>query len=229
MSKTSDFLFTTDYPIDQVVFLVNKSFVLPAGSYGSGTTITHNLPFRPLCMGNWSTDPSFLSTVYETNSEQIDSFGDVLLAVDVAANSSEISITGVSNIGTDKTIYVNIFCFAPSDWAGAPIKTTSIDSNEFVLNTDFNYSKLIKDGYIDIAQNNTANVLHSFGSIPQVLVWEVISGGYTRQQTGSFATGTTNNTGSGDIWYNVDENNLTIVNNSLITGTTRFYYRIYGD
>lgn len=229
MANPSDFLFNSDYQVDQVVYLKSLHFTMGAGSYGTGATVTHGLPFRPLPMGSWSTSSDFSSTVYEIGTEMRDSYGSVQVAVDVLANETSIQAIGTNNTDSSVTVYLNIFCLAPPDWSGGEIETTASDSNTFILSTDYNYCKLVKEDYIDVPQNTTVSVPHGMSTVPQALVWYVNTGGYVYQIPGSSLDGSSNASGSGDSWYYVDETNFTVINHSLITGSTRVYYRIYGD
>lgn len=227
MANPSDFLFNSDYPIDQVVYMTTMSITIESGSYGTSVTQDHGLPFRPLATGNWSTDSNFSTQVYQVGSSRQYSSGAV--QVDVLANDTEIQVIGVNMSSSSVTVYLHIFCFAPADWDGEEIETTASDSNVFILSTDYNYCKLIQDGYIDIAQGGTGTVAHGVSQIPQAMVWYVNTDGYTHQQEVSVVRSGATTPEFGNGWYSLDDTNLTIVDDGIISGTHRYYYRIYGD
>lgn len=172
-ANTDKFLFTTDYPMDQIVYLKEASYTIGTGI---DITIPHGLPFTPLPMLQWSLNSDF-SVAYEDNTGPFPgnyTFFRVLLAIE--ANSTNFIIRGGNGSDAPQTGYIRIFGFQPSD-SNAEIPSTVSSGDKFILNTDYNYMKLAVAGKTgSIAANSSTTVTHNLGFIPHVLTWVEYTG-----------------------------------------------------
>lgn len=174
VQMAKNFLLTTDFPLDKVIYLASGSFNMGAGSSGT-TTVEHNLPFTPLAGGSWSIDPSF-SVSYEYGSGTFPSespttsiFNQLL---EVSANDTDIIIGYENNSASPITAYYRLFGLEPAD-SFAEVPPTASSGDPFVLNTDYNYTKLYIGGQIDPLASPSTNVIeHNLGYLPQVMAWE---------------------------------------------------------
>jgi len=122
----------------------------------------HGLPFSPLPFLVWSLTADFAITYV------LDTFGG-LLTVNSFADSTNISIGVSNNRASTATIYYRIFAFPPS---GASLESivspVTTSSNDFSLNTDLNYLKLVNAGVISTSDRIYT---HNLGYIPTVFTW----------------------------------------------------------
>ena len=164
----SDFLVSTDYPLDKIVYMTSGSFVLPGYSgLGTITQVPHFLPFRPLVIGTWSTDANF------TTSKEC--FAPIYTDIDgtyveASADNTYVYLNGINYIvgAANKTIYFRVYGFMPSD-VNLDAPYTSATADSFELSTDFNYTKLYYNDIIPATA--TATITHNFGYRPQVIAW----------------------------------------------------------
>jgi len=162
-------LINTDFSIDQVILLKNQSISIGGGI---DVTIPHGLPFIPLVWFQWSFTSDF-SIAYENNTGRFPSgnigyYFDLQIAIE--ANSTNIVLRGNGVLGAT-TVYVRIFAFQPSTY-NVPIAHTSAFSDNFTLNTDYNYMKLITKSVTGlIASGATLTIPHNLGIYPHTLMW----------------------------------------------------------
>jgi len=187
MTNPNNFLVNSDYPQDKVIFLASGSTSL--GSYFSAASVNvpHGLTFTPLPRMVWSTSSDF-SVCYEAGSGPAPQ--NVLrynlgITGDIYSDATNISINFTNFISTAYTIYYRIFCFAPSN-VTVDIDSTSSSGDNFILNTDQNYLKLLSSGKVALT-SNTVTVDHNLGYIPQVDAWIEDGSGliYPPQSNGS--------------------------------------------
>ena len=154
-----DFLLNTDYELDKII-------LFESGDFDTEIEIPHNLPFIPLIFGVWSTDSGFAyaNTLGWTDSSSDPGYTPTM-SVGAYATSDKIVLTPVSNNGA--RLYYRVYGFEPSNsMKNAP--ATSTYANQFVLNTNYNYCKLLKTGYFI---NNNEEYVHNLGYMPQVMAW----------------------------------------------------------
>ena len=182
-----DFVLNTDYPVDKVIYLLSGSFSLPGSTYPV-INVPHNLPFPPLLGGSWSLTPDFL-VCYELDSGPI-SFADTTFVntqyMGAAADSTNVRINAGNNVATGVTIYYRIYGLQPTGYPTADIPVLSASGDDFLLNTDYNLTKLFTADVVSQPATTTPaatiTVNHNIGYIPQVVVWEEVSG-YIRPMT----------------------------------------------
>lgn len=221
-----DFLLTTDFPIEQVLFTIVGSTVVPNNTLSGSVNIPHGLPFTPLPIMVWSNTSDFaianswFDTQYALNSFTTGAGQ----SHTVSANATNITIGTYNFSGSSKTVYYQIYCLAPSDASiDSIVAATANLSENFLLNTDFNYMKLAYPGRL----TPSVRVFnHNLGYVPRVKFWQSGSGRYD-PLIPSFAI-QSDPTGSGLL-----TSGLHVTATQLIwlnpTGVDYIEYRIYGD
>lgn len=212
-----EFFLNTDYEMDKIIYF--KSGEL---SVNSPVEFAHNLAFTPLLFG-----------VCAFNSDYSDSRpipyvevfgGGVGYACTAIAYPNKIHLE-YSNLNLDPPgkMYYRIFGFEPSDSrANTPI--TSKYAKQFIINTDYNYCKLLKKGFVDCSPNSTATVNHNLGYIPQAIIWQ-------QDQSGSIVIPNRISMPQPDLPSALQA--IDVTNNSIVvhnaSGQNRYHYRIYYD
>lgn len=156
-----DFLFNTDYPLDKVI-------LFREGEFTNTVDIPHGLDFIPLPFGVWSTDKDFTSvnTLGSVDTFPSPFYVPTVLSVDCVADASKIWLTSYGNTNNVK-LYYRVYGFEPAG-SRSHVPATSSAAKQFVLNTDYNYCKLFKEG--EFTQPNE-EFKHGLGYVPQVMVW----------------------------------------------------------
>lgn len=175
-----DFLLNTDYEMDKIIYAHDEERTV-----SSVTTITipHTLPTVPLLFGIWSTSPDY------TNSHELGDYDDpwnqnLRCYAKADLNNVYITLTPQSVNGSyvSTTFYVRVFGFEPySDhevpgWTEPSLTykkfpSTSKYAKEFIINTDYNYLKLLRAGDPFTWQSDHAEYVHKLGYVPQILLW----------------------------------------------------------
>lgn len=155
-----DFVLNTDYEMDKIV-------LFKQGSFTQSLQIPHGLSYTPLPFGVWSLDSDFNST---NTISGIDSNPEIpytpMLSVSLIANSTNLVLNSASNTN-NAPIYYRIYAFEPStSTKDAP--STSTNANKFILNSDYNYAKLLASGEFTTTGQEYQ---HNLGYLPQVLAW----------------------------------------------------------
>lgn len=216
-------LVSSDFPLDKVVYMHTRTVVIAAGSFND-QVFAHNLGFTPLILGQWSFDIDF-TTAYDANSgPRFGSGGTLLFASALHSDAANITIFNTNNQGSSVTVYWRIYGLMPSTVSAiAPFTASSAD--DFIIDTDQNYSKLFLSGVT--ASSGTAGssvtVSHELGYRPQVLVWSEDANYVT--WVGSYAQ----EGSSGNNRCRVDTSNIVLIRSSILSSSTRFHYRIYLD
>lgn len=173
--------FTSDYPIEKVMFLTSGSASVPNSTVDltPGISIPHGLPFTPLPEIVWSNtsdfsianvrgDSAYNSSAFTTGAGQLYA---------VSADATNVYITRYNNSGSTQTLYYRITCLAPSDASEeSVVNFTANSADKFVFNSDYNYMKLFKAGKLTSGSNTYA---HGLGYIPRVRAWYGLSGSYS--------------------------------------------------
>lgn len=168
-----DFLLNTDYEMDKIIYFTELSQTV-----SSETTITipHKLETVPLVFGIWSNNANF-SNSHELNAQT--EFSGNVTPCYVVSDSSDIRVTLSADQST--TFYVRIFGFEPNyktsdgsiNLSGKKFSTTSKYAKNFILNTGYNYLKLLKAGnFLEWDGDQYCfSYAHNLGYLPQVLQW----------------------------------------------------------
>lgn len=216
MTDPRNFLFNTDYPIDQLVFVHEGS-----GSLGTGGTINvpHGLPFIPNVLFYWSFNSDF-SIVYDQNVGPFPSGNPSFpftLQVTATSDATNVILNANGTLGPS-TVYYRIMAFEPSD-SSADVPATAQSADNFTLNTDQNYTKLFLNDKVTVASGGNTTITHDLGYIPQVMIWNVFSGVSTPMQYTSLD----------GFNRDVEVTTTSIIINNDTFLTYDFYYRIYAD
>lgn len=213
MTDPRQFLLSTEYPVEQIVYLKSGSFISRSGQIAVSYRFNHGLGFMPLISGSWSLDANF-SVSYDFYINPYKEPGNIEIVI--ITTDKEIIFYDSNNTGSDKTVYYRIYGFVPSNVDLQHSATASLTDNRFTFNTDYNYCKLAMAGQVSVS-NNQVTVAHNLGFLPQVDVWAI-----TNRGANKFIVGT------GQIW--VDEQNIYFAPNAnqLIDHTT-YQYRVYAD
>lgn len=173
VQKAKNFLLTTDFPLDKVIYLQSGSDTIPFPTAGYVVTIAHGLPFIPLVSGSWSLTSDF-SLLYEYGSGTFPSSNigasNFDQSMTISADSVNVYITPINVSGSSFTLYYRIFAFEPSD-SNEDLEPTASAGDDFVLNTDYNYTKLYLNDVILSPAVGTEVILHNLGYEPQVMAW----------------------------------------------------------
>lgn len=162
MANPQDFLLNTDYELDKVV-------LFKQGEFTGSIEIPHTLGFIPLPFGVWSVDEDFSSTnpIGPTTPQFNPTITDYPMGVWFSSYNNRIKLTANGKDSQTTKCYYRLYAFEPSDSKNkAP--HTSNKANQFILNTDYNYCKLKKDG---VFTQNNQKFEHNLGYIPQVMCW----------------------------------------------------------
>lgn len=219
MTDPRNFLLTTDYPLDKIVYLASGLTNFTGfGDY----SFDHNLPFTPLTALSWSYAADF-SVSYFNNGGPLSSNPYTVRDQYITCEANDAQITLRSyGPNTMTNVYYRIYGFMPTDVEASVSATANIADN-FVLSTDYNYPKLILNSYFDYAANVTINtaIAHNMGVIPTVICWS----------QSSSSTGQVNATGDdiNGLWsISADTSNINFhldQFNNLSSG--RMHYRGY--
>ncbi len=219
----NSFQISSKYPMDKVVFL--REITVSLDSTGmSKQVIAHGLGDTVFCnavisFDNWQTTyqagTSRMARQYY--SEQFNVYSDAQnVTLDVyfyekANQTAKIRIWGVFNSTSTAT--------APA--------TRNQSANKFVLNSKYNYFKLLKDGIADVSGGDVA-VPHNLGYKPIVELWadfEYDDNGWTYYNRPDCFDA---NDSYGQA-VKVTASQLILRNGGYIFKVKRFYYRIYVD
>lgn len=186
MANPTDFLLNTDYEMDKIIYFYETSVEITNTTWQS-EIIYHNLTFAPLCFGLWSRNKDFSDPhrmtgnghgIYDLDSESYTATYASLSSSDytnVSGTENPLFLTlNLYNMPTG-TVYVRIYGFEP-EYSHAHISSTSKHANTFILNTDYNYRKLLKKGYVEVPKNqqnlyDPVVIEHNLGYIPQIMLW----------------------------------------------------------
>lgn len=173
-----DFLLNTDYEMDKIIY-----FTEVKRTVSSQTTfdIDHKLNTIPLIFGMWSYHSDY-SDAHEIG-EQTSISGSVFNCY-ATADYNQIHVTLIPE-SSNTTFYIRIFAFEPYysntgvDFPHTKLPATNKYAQKFILNTDYNYLKLLKVGnFIKWDSTLQCHVYrHKLGYLPQVLDWASLGGG----------------------------------------------------
>ena len=207
----SDFILNSDYPTDMIVFIQQGTRTVPAGTFGEFLNIPHGLPFRPLPYIIWSLTPDFAETYLYTTPDDLVVTGISCLGANITVEFYNYRATGV-------TIYWRLYAFPPStatltDFAPA----TASQGDDYLLNSDNNYLKLVNAGVI-----STTNRVytHNLGYVPTVLVW-------LQTTHDPYVYATTDRISAGTAGIKLSPTTIEFVGASI--NDTAVEYRLYGD
>ena len=168
-----DFLLNTDYEMDKIIYAKDFTWTVSSATY---LDVAHDLAVAPLVFGIWSynadfSDPRMLGEYDDPwgNQNQVSAMGyRHKIRFGLETNSGQV------------TFYAKVFAFEPNsqpDWATESwihkaLPKTSGLAKQFIINTDYNYLKLIWSGRKELAIGGWSHE-HNLGYVPQVLSWDI--------------------------------------------------------
>jgi hypothetical protein len=203
---------TTDNPLDKIIYMKTGSFTAAAMSLTTHT-VAHELPFIPLLDGSWSTDASFELISYDPGSGPVSSAPGFIFNTEVSfdADATNIRLGAFNVTGSAVTVHYRAFGFAPSNASGVTPFTAST-ADRFILNTDYNYTKLFAAGRV----TSNTTIIHNIGAKPQVSLWREVGTIITKQNNSSII--------SSDPRASVGVDSV-----SFILSSGAIHYRMYLD
>ena len=229
LANAKNFLINSDYPLDKVVYMTSGSVIVPASDYND-ISISHGLPFTPLVNAIYSTSSTF-DIAYEYNSGQVNTDLSIpspfLYDTSDTSDATHITLRHTNYSVSPVTLYYRVYAFMPTT-ASAGVSFTASIADNFTINSDINYTKLILSGataYSSVV-SSTEVIPHGLGYKPQVMAWvENSLGTVSKTFTPILDTGVMY--GSGVV---VDDTNVTYIRPDFMGGVAeRLHYRIYAD
>lgn len=209
-SDANNLTIATDFDNDKILFVTSLSRTIANGA-SIDEDIFHNLPFRPLMEGYWSTDPNFNTRI---------PFSDSLSASPISAvglvytkNLTTFTLGFANSLGASTTFYMRIYAYAPHDYIGDADFTSSV-AESLTYNSDYITRKIYHADRATVGSGYAYT--HGLGYIPRVKVWV---------RTAAFGEYVYNQSlGSGKV-------SITTTNLSITGGTSTdiYSYRIYVD
>lgn len=214
-------LISSDAPADKVIYQLEYSVTLASFAF-SDDHIPHNLGFTPLMNAQWSTSPTF-DTSYNIS-------GGPLIGPDRAYNTgidadgTNVNISTFNRTGSSVTLYFRAYGLMPSN-ASVDVPFTSFAGDDFIINSDYNYTKLLLEGIQPLpAGTATYTIPHNLGYKPQVGLWitnsSIVTAPYILNTFGVLSTGW--------VVTRIDDNNL-YIDTDATTDAMEMHYRIYSD
>lgn len=215
MSDPRNFLITSEFPTDKIVWI--KEGTVTTNQWGEfSVTIPHGLAGTPFCTGIWSdnnwANQYNASTRYQTQSSY-SKFSDI------SSNASSVVFSGYITATTATTIRYRLWgFFNEQDTLGVVADPTNYaSSNIFIKNSNQGYSKLYMEGYAD-ATSTDKTVRHDLGFVPFVDIWYQSAGSWYQLSRADMSQSTTT--------IQVTDTTLKFV---ASTTKLKYYYRIYAD
>lgn len=206
-------LLNSDYPIDKIIgYSVGSQTV--SGSSFPDINVPHGFGFKPLFYIKWSTTPDFSISYEETGI----SFNQVSL--NGYADNTNIVLIPFNNTLSSVTFYYRIIYFMPSNIDVSNAQTQS-SFDDFVINTDYNYTKIFSQG---ISSSSSVTIDHNLGYYPQVEVWYERSDGRLIHLVDNYVSGSTERPQA-----RVTTSQLILTNGGLVTSVVAWHYKIYLD
>ena len=218
-----DFVFSSDYPIDQVIYRSETASLDVAGYNFGSLNIPHNVGGLFLPIGQFSTTPDFSKDVFDISASGFNNSGYTNFQTTLSVNASSVFVSIVNRVGTPIKFYVRVIGFAVSG-DHRRFEPTSY-FHDMTFDTDNNQLKLYKADTVDMAANTTVKVPHDLGYKPLTLLWLERAGLITPLTDIvteiSFSVG---------LAAFVDNENLTFISNdNFPPGHAKYHYRIYAD
>lgn len=212
----NDFNLSPDFPLDKVIYQLEYSVTLAPFGF-KDDYIPHGLSFEPLMSAQWSTSPSF-TTAYNISGGPLVA-GQRSYETGIGSISGTIHFSTFNRTASTVTLYFKSYGLMPSN-VNSESPFTDIDGDAFVMNTDYNYTKLLLSGIESLPSSSPTRVInHNLGYVPQVSCWVVLSG-----EVSPYVF----NLISNDFYsVSIDEQSLRFKSDTLSSPT--FHYRIYAD
>lgn len=209
-----NFIIHSGYPIDKVIAIKSGSYLIKNQNELSDTLyVAHGLPGKALGITVFSNYSDFRDT-YDEGYPQYVNPGEYGMRVRVT--NSNIEITGWNQSNNNYTVYWRTFLLESSE-TSYDVKYTAVDADIFQFNSEYNYSKLVKEGVV----TSTTTITHGVNFVPQTLIW-MDNGTWIERLT------SVNNANKAAEF----PDNTTILlrpGSTGVAGVSKLHYRIYGD
>lgn len=157
-------LFDSKYPMPWIVWKRTHQISVASGQWSS-TRLAHGLPFIPLLIGQWSTNPNF-SPSYDLGVEIPGGYsgGQLETFCGVSADANDILFNIENNATSTRTFYFKLMAFADPTYTG---EVNPVDySSPFRFNTKYRYQKIFMQGL-----STSDTITHNLGYLPQARIW----------------------------------------------------------
>lgn len=215
-----DMLVSSDFPLDKVVYMDSGPVAVPTGSIAT-IEVPHNLPFRPMVIGTWSLDANFSTSIDEGIPPYVDPNAPYLA---MSSTPGFLRLTPRNVTGSTLTFYWRAYGFMPPN-VNEVAAFTSAEADDFVMNTDYNYSKLLDTGIVNLS-SGSVSVPHDLGYRPQVEIWGESAVSSSTLLKHTFGMSSTSNASNR---ISVSESSLNFIKGTAPTLEEVYYYRIYAD
>jgi hypothetical protein len=208
-----DTLFNTDYPIDIISGYLTGSVTVASGDF-IDTSVPHGLGYKPLYMFKWSTTSTFTVSYDQIGVSTVNG-----IQVFAVTKDTDLFILLGNTTASSVTIYYRCIFFMPTT-IDVFASSTQAGLDDYILNTDYNYTKVYDQGFINSA---TGVVTHDLGYFPQVEAWYISSpdGECVRLVESSVATTAYPN-------ITITTSSITFANGTTTTASA-WHYKIYLD
>lgn len=211
----SNLAIDTDHPMDKVVFL-KEGQVSVTTANDAVFSFNHGIGAMLFVDGIWS--PDNWSTTYQFGSSK--RVGDVI-AITSSLLANDTRVEGTIRYNQNVTAKYRIWGFIEESTTLnlSVSETASKSENLFVINSDYNYPRLIAEGIAN--KGDTIN--HNAGVIPRVDIWRYDSyiQGYGKLYNDGFGL----TYGGFGEFAKITANQIVFSN---VTGAgDRYYYRVY--
>lgn len=222
---------SSDYPLDQIIYTYQSSYTLPAFGI-QDFYIDHGLPFRPLMLAEWTTDPTW-ELKYEFTSGVVTPAG-FNVATAISAGSTQVYITLRNNTSSPVTVYYRAYGLMPPFDLDKNAPFTNNLADQYMISTDFVYPKVYQNAQYTLPSSGGSQVnytlAHNQDARIQFMAWEEISfpTGHIRPVNGSFPEDSfTPFPLSETVSYDVRQNDIAAV--SRLTSSRVIQTRMYVD
>ena len=212
--------FNSDLPTDKVIWL-QEGEITP-GQYGDwDLEIAHGLQAMPFVKGIWTDDD--WDTTRLTGSEHYQE-GQLTDMSGVGSDASKVYFYGFTAAQNAKIKYKLWGVWCENDTKGKiAVFTKNASKNKFIINTDYNYPQLYKEGYLERGQSMS----HNLGFIPYCDIWDYTT---IKQNVKGYAQRTSDVFGTlSDMGELVMLTDKTLSVNADASAPEKIYYRIYAS
>ena len=212
--------FNSDLPTDKVIWL-QEGEITP-GQFGDwDITIAHGLQAMPFVKGVWTDDD--WATTRITGSERTTE-GMVADMSDVGSDATNVYFYGFTSAQNATIKYKLWGVWCENETKGKiAVFTKNASKNKFIINSDYNYPQLVREGYLERGKTLT----HNLGFIPFCDLWAYMTirenvKGYTQWARDTFGS----IYGSGE-YVKITDKTLSV--SADASAPEKIYYRIYAS
>ena len=164
-----DFVLSSDYPIDQVIYRSETIAVSVNGYDYKDVAVPHTAGGFFLPIVQFSTSSDFSQNVFDINASGFGNNGDFQYLTGLDIDDNSIYINTINRTDTAVTFYFRVIGFALSDDRRKFPFTSHYHNMTF--NTNSNQLKLYKAGSATVAVNQSIQIPHKLGYKPLTLLW----------------------------------------------------------